>query len=377
VIERFRGLPVLLWCYHPLKTLPDHMGMNDQFRLGGVVGAMQTSAPLRKLDVKLHFIFGTPGDPVLDREFKEYGKAFAAVMNMRSLRLGQIGGRYEEMTGTYADEFFLLGKLGVELVPLSAQKLYQAAQSISDAQIDEYLLWLKARCVSIGVSEKALRYAARASLAVGRLSREEGLGALALEDFNQEMHDLLGTRPQLWVPELDDLKLVPSMEGDVLAALALWISRQLGETMPFYTEIFTFDQARNSILMGHASMNCLDLAGDNPISIIPDAETGTLDAVEGAWIHFACKPGPVTVASLFDIGGGAYRAAVFTGEGQYSELLGMAPNILVKLPIPLDRFFKIVITAGMTQHLALSYDDIARSWEKFCKIAGIDFLDIV
>lgn len=376
LLEEFPGLPLLVWCYAPSTRLPDHMGMNDLFRAGGVVGAMQTSAPLRKLGKKLAYVFGTPGDEVLERDLAEYSRAFGAKRDMRRLRLGHLGGRYEEMTGTYADEFFLLGKLGVELIPLSAYRLHETACSLSDGEIRAAMADLKQRCRDVRVGDDDLYYAVRASLAVGRLAREEGLGALALEDFNAEMHKLLKTRPQLWVPELDELRLVPSMEGDILAALALWLSRRLGDTMPMYTEMFAFDQSRNSLLMGHAAMNCLDIAGDNPVSIIPDAECGALDETGGAWLHFKGRAGPVLVASLFDTGGGAYRAATFAGTARYSDLLDTSPNVLVEIAPPLREFYRLMIATGMTQHFALSYDDIGGAWEKFCEVAGIDYVRI-
>ncbi len=376
LLEEFGDKPLLVWCYAPMHRLPDHMGMNDLFRAGGVVGAMQTSAPLRKLGKKLAYVFGTPGDALLDRELSEYSRAFGARRDMRGLRLGHMCGRYEEMTGTYADEFFLLGKLGVELIPLSSYRLYQTACSLSDWEIRAAMDDLKKRCREVRVPDEDLFYAVRASLAVGRLAREEGLGALALEDFNAEMHTLLKTRPQLWVRELDELQIVPSMEGDILAALALWISRRLGETLPMYTEMFAFDQSRNSLLMGHAAMNCLDIAGDNPVTIIPDAECGKLNETGGAWLHFKGKAGPVLVSGLFDTGGGAYRATTFSGTARHSDLLDTSPNVLVEIEPPLRDFYRKMITTGMTQHFALSYDDVAGAWEKFCDVTGIEYVRI-
>lgn len=376
LLQELPGLPLLVWCYTPFSRLPDHMGMNDLFRACGVVGSLQTSAPLRKLGKKPAFVFGVPGDPVLDRDLGEYSRAFAARRDLRGLRLGHLGGRYEEMTGTYADEFFLLGKLGVELVPLSAHRLYDTARSLADEEIHAEMAALKKRCREVRVPDADLHYAVRASLAVGRLAREEGLGALALEDFNADMHRLLKTRPQLWAPEFDELRIVPSMEGDVLAALALWICRRLGSTPPMYAEMFAVDPSRNSVLMGHAAMNCPDLAGDNPLTLIPDAECGALDETGGAWLHFKGKSGPVLTAGLFDLGGGAYRATVFSGTAGYSELLDSSPNVLVEIPLPLREFFRLLLANGMTQHFALSYDDIGGAWEKFCGISGIDHLRI-
>jgi L-arabinose isomerase len=234
---------------------------------------------------------------------------------------------------------------------------------------------LKSRCANKGVSDSGLYYAVRVSMAVERVAREENLGIIAIDDFNAEMNRIFKTRPQLWVPGLTERGVTVAMEGDVHAAVAMWISRHLGKTTPMYTEMFAFDQKRNGVLFGHASMMDLELAGDNPLTLIPDAELCMFNESEGAWIHFAGKSGKVTVNSLFGAEGD-YTAAMFTGQAEFSELLDIHPNVFVRLDIPVRDLFKKLIKRGMNQHFSLSYDNIAGKWRKFCEITGLDLLEL-
>jgi L-arabinose isomerase len=368
------NIPLIYWCYSPDETLPDHMVMPDLYRHSGAVGAMQNCAPLARMNRKFSVVFGTPGNTELDRELNEYAAAYDALFGLEGIRIGQICGRYEEMTGTYIDEFRLLSRFGANVAYITPGRLLKAAEHIPEKTILAYTDTLKNRCVNKGVSQEALYYAARVSLAVERVAEEEGLGIIAINDFDSEMHGIFKTRPQLWVPGLTERSITVAMEGDVNGAVAMWISRRLGKTTPMYTEMFAFDQKRNGVLFGHAGMMDPELAGGNPLALIPDAELCMFNETEGAWLHFKGKSGQVTVNSIF----GAkddYTAAMFTGRAEYSELLDIHPNVFVHLDIPVCDLFKKLMKRGMNQHFSLSYDDIAEKWRKFCEVANLDLFE--
>jgi L-arabinose isomerase len=164
------------------------------------------------------------------------------------------------------------------------------------------------------------------------------------------------------------------MEGDVNAAVAMWVSRHLGKTTPMYTEMFAFDQKRNGVLFGHASMMDLELAADNPLTLIPDAELSMFTESKGAWIHFKGKNGPVTVNSIFGARSD-YTVTMFTGRAEYSDILDIHPNVFVRLDIPVRDLFKKLMRRGMNQHFSVSYDDIVEKWRKFCEIASLDLFE--
>jgi L-arabinose isomerase len=161
------------------------------------------------------------------------------------------------------------------------------------------------------------------------------------------------------------------MEADVGSTLGLWLTRHAGESSPMYTEIFTFDREANALLFGHAGMNDPELAGGGEVTLIPDAEYAVSDEVEGAWLHFTARPGPVTAVSLF-AGLQEYRLTVFQGEVLPTrEKLAGFPHAFVRVERPLADFFERAGRLGLTQHFALSYDAVSGRLEKLSRILGL------
>lgn len=375
LLRALPGIPILYWCYTPEPALPDHMGMADLYRRSGAVGAMQNSAPLKKMGVDFGFLFGSPADAQLNRDIADYARAYEVLFALNGLKIGQVGGRYEDMTGTYVDEFLLLSRFGIDLVHITPSMVMDAAKEIPNGDVEDYIRALKSQYPVRGVTDEGLYRAARVSMATVKAAVDRGVCALAVEDFNAEIRRTFQTRPHLWVPGLRERGMVVAMESDAISALCLWISRHLGETTPMYTEIFTFDTERNALLMGHAAMLDPQLAKAGSGVLIRDAEMDGIDESEGAWLHFRGRTGPVVVNSLFGAGGD-YTAAMFQGESIENEVLDIHPNILVRMRQPLREVFEALMRRGMTQHYAVSYDDISARWRKFCEIAHIDLMEI-
>ncbi len=137
-----------------------------------------------------------------------------------------------------------------------------------------------------------------------------------------------------------------------------------------YTEIFTFDRQANALLFGHAGIHDPALAGDGEVTLVPDAEYAVSDEVEGAWLSFAARPGPVTAVSLF-AGAEDCRLAVFQGEALPTRgKLQAFPHAYVRVERPLAELFDKAARLGLTQHFALSYDPVASRLERLSRILG-------
>jgi len=118
------------------------------------------------------------------------------------------------------------------------------------------------------------------------------------------------------------------------------------------------------------------LAGGNPVSVVPDAEYKSVDEVEGAWLHFAARPGRVTLVSLF-AAAQRYRAVVFDGTVlPVKDKLEAFAHAYVKIEKPLAGFFEQMARLGMSQHFALSYDPVEGALEKLCRITGIEWVRV-
>lgn len=145
ILKGIKDIPILLWCYNPYKKLPEKMSMLELFRSSGAVGILQGSAPMKRMNIKFSYVFGNPGDSELDRQLKDYSNIYETAIALKNLLIGQIGPRCECMTGTYVEEFRLKSELGVTLVPITANRLYEVSNSLSDSEVGDYINQLKSR----------------------------------------------------------------------------------------------------------------------------------------------------------------------------------------------------------------------------------------
>ena len=371
LLEKLGNIPVLYWCYVPTQKLPEHMLLPELYRIGGPVGSMQNAALLTRTGKKRSVIIGAPDDPDLEREMEDYARAYSVLKGLKGLRVGHVCGRYEEMTGTYIDEFKCLTKLGIEYVPITLSMVKDVAEKITPEDIAKESEAIKRKCSEVLVADEDLEKALRASISMKLIADKYELGAMTIQDFDEELIEYFGTRPQLWMPGLTEKGKTISAEGDLLAAVCMWISRHLGETTPMYMEMFSYDTERNGVLCGHAAPMDTALAGDNPIRLIPDAEMAPLCECNGAWTSFTGKRGHVVINGMFTKGD-TYAFAMFEGDAESLPILDVHPSVFVKLKKSVKQLYKELMYLGMNQHFGLSYDDIANRWRVFAEISGFE-----
>jgi L-arabinose isomerase len=375
VLQEIQPVPLLVWCYVPEAGLPERVTMAELFRRSGPVGAVQQSAPLKRMGKEFGCVCGPHTDDRVLAEFVEWAQAAQMAGELRRATIGILPHRCEVMSGTYTDEFRLLAQLGPRLKYLSVAQLAAAAEAVPEADLEAYLQWLRDTCEIVEVGESALRRASQLSLGLARLAAQHGLDALAVNDLDPELHEVLGMRPCLYVPEFFESGRVIAMEADVCAAVALLAVRRLTGQAPMYVEIFTFDQQQNPLLAGHSAMHDLALAeAGRPIRVVPDYEYCESDELEGAWMEFRGQPGPVTMVSLFsDVDG--FKMVLCDGQSlaEGARLEGF-PHMLIQLEQPVGEFFRKLITTGVTQHWAVAP---AGARSQLLKLAAILHLRVV
>jgi L-fucose isomerase-like protein len=372
-LDRCRGTPLWLWNYHPTGALPPHLTVDDLFRFSGTVGMLQGSAPMQKRGLRPDVFSGSPGDASLAEELRERCAALRIRRAFRGLRAGQVAGRCEAMIGTFVDNDTLRQVLGVTRVAITAGEYATVCEAVDPSRVDRYCAELRGRFEVRDVSEKSLRLAARNTLALDDLVDQHGLGAVAIQDLDEELHRRVGTRPCLYPPRSLDRGVVFSAEADLNTALGLLAASRAAGAPAMYSEIFTFDPGENVLLMGHAGIHDPRLAAADGITIVPDLEYRHADSVEGAWMEFILAPGPVTCVSLYDTGAG-YRMTAFEGLslGPPRRLDGWA-HAVIRPHLDVSALLTRLVRRGMTQHFAIVHGRVAALLRAWCGIMGVEF----
>ncbi len=374
VLAEVPNIPLLVWCYVPEDFLPGRVSMAELFRRSGPVGTLQNSAPLKRLGKRFGFVCGAPSNPRVVTEIREYAEAASIARGLKGASIGLLPYRCELMTGTYVDEFRLMSQLGPTVRYISVGEYASATERVKPAEVERFVRALLGRFEVCGVSDESLYQTARASLGLARLAEEMSLDAIALSDLVPELHRVMKVRPFLCVPDFFDRGRVVGFEGDLAATTGMLIVRRLGQSPPMYTEIFTYDERRNTVLAGHAGMHDLNLADvEAGIRISPDYEYCEVNGLEGAWLEFRGRPGRVTMASFFgDVRG--FKMVVSGGESlaDGARLEGFS-HLLIKLDVPLVDFFERAVRSGLTQHWIVTHEDIRGKLDKLASFLNLEF----
>ena len=371
-LEALPDTPVLVWCTIPWRRPPAPMSMVDLFRSSGPVGVLQASGPVKRMGRRVSFAYGLPSEPLVQRRIVAFAKAAQAAGGLRSLTIGVLPYRCDQMSGTWVDEARLRHELGPRLIYIPTRDYADWCEEVTDDRVAAFVADLRATYpVSDSVTEVGLRKAARASLGLADLARGLGLDALALEDVGNELHRVVGLRPCLTPPGLYDQAVV-SMEADVGASVGLWVLRTLTQETPMYTEVLTLDAAANTLIVGHAGMHNAPALVDDPgdVLIEPDGEYAESEP-DSAWMRFRVKGGRVTLLNVFcDTSG--FRLTIVRGKALSGplRLLG-SPHAVVRLAMPLPAFFERAFRVGVTQHWAIVHADAVDELVSLADILGI------
>jgi len=371
VLDEFEKVPLLIWCWTPGTALPKTMSAVDLIKWSGPVGAQQTTGALRRAGREFAFVLGSHTSKQTLEKIEEYTRAAVVARSLKHSKIGLLPYRYVVMTNTWADEFELMSKLGIDVIHISVGELAASSAAVKDEEIEKYINELRGIRVMREVSSEGLSRAVRASLGLAKIAENLHLSAVSISDLNDELHAVLKCRPCLYLPSVFERGMVVSSEGDLLGTVAELVLARLSGKPVMFTEIFTYDEERNEILVGHAGMHDIRLAENRAsVTVTPDYEYPKEEA--GVWMYFTVKPGPITLLSIASVRKGFHfvvtRAEALPADG---KLRGY-PCALVKLQTPLGSFFEKTTTIGTTQHWALVPGDLRRSVTRLASILGLE-----
>ena len=371
VTDELQATPLLLWCWTPSNTLPASLTALDLIKWSGPVGAQQISGALRRSGRKFTFVIGNHTEKETLREISDFATAAMVARELKHARIGLLPYRYYVMTNTWVDEFDLASIFGVDVIYVSVNQLLASSATVKESDVKSYIDSLKDMRVSPDVCQQGLSEAVKISLGLAKLVRDLDLDAVSIGDCNDELHAVLNCRPCLYLPSVFEHGIVVGMEGDLSGVVAQLVLCRLSGQPTMFTEIFTYDEMQNQILVGHAGMHDIRLAQDHSVvTLTPDYEYPEEKA--GVWMAFSVRPGPVTLLSIASTQK-SFHLVVARGEALAVEhRLQGYPHALVKLDIPLKSFFHATTAVGTTQHWALVPGDLGRVISNLASILGLD-----
>jgi L-arabinose isomerase len=146
-----------------------------------------------------------------------------------------------------------------------------------------------------------------------------------------------------------------------------------------FTEMYALDFERNAILMSHMGEGNWKVSrrGRKPRLIKRELRIGGLD--DPPTVLFSAEPGDATLVSLANLGSGRFRMVGLEGT-----ILDAAELPKIEMPYfflrPKSRTVEETATLWLenagTHHQVLNLGNKKARWNAFCRLLGIEFVDL-
>lgn len=373
-MERLPDVPIFLWAFSPVSSMPDFLDFQTMLQRSGTVCALQLSGMLKREGYIFYPIAGSGDDSLVWEKIRKITEILQIKRSMKSLKVGVLPFPCSYMSTTYVDEFGLRTRYGIELKYLGLSRVAKVSNEIDAEKIELFRRKYIHNSMEIAVDENNLVQGIRYALALESLIEEEGIGVLAMNDVIEEMHQTFGLRPCLSNPGITGVGAVICMEADIAAGVAMYILGMITGEPPFYTEVFSVDYLHNTLLLGHAGYHDAANADPNyPVRIISDIEYKNSDPYTGCATYFKYREGPVTIVnSVWD--GDQLKWFAFEGHslGGPCVLEGNC-HLLCKAKPKVDELLSAALQDGISQHWIVIPNHILEDLSLVCNILGIKF----
>jgi L-arabinose isomerase len=306
-------LPLVVWAAHRRVPVPqsfDHAAITTQ---GATVGTPMLTSVLVREQRPFELAVGRIDDPETLAEVLGALRGAAAATRLRGARIARIGLPQPGYACVDTPSELLAAKLCVEVVELAAAEVKAAFDRVTDARTRE-LLDETRQLYSFDFEDEGLTRSLRAAAAIEDLVATHELDAGAINCHVPEIRfGGVGVTPCFGLGRSASAGVPWSCTGDVLTAVALFLSKGLGGAAQYH-ELETYDYDTGEFVVASSGEHDLDLAPGVRPALVKNAWFAQDDCT-GVCACFSAPAGPATLLSLADIGGD-YR--LIAAEGAFS-----------------------------------------------------------
>ncbi len=289
---------------------------------------------------------------------------------MRRGRVGMLGTAFKGMGDFYVPAAKIKSTLGARVKPLDRETLLKLAAEVKQRDVDAEVA-SDARFQKDGVSDAAHARSVKLGLAIRRWVEMEGLTALTFNFMDMVKKDGYTTAPFLEMSKAMERGIGYAGEGDTLTAL-LVSALAAGFPETSFTEMFCPDWEHNTLFLSHmGEVNPRLLAGTPQLREMDYHYSATDNP---AFVVGRFRPGKVVLVNLAPTAAG-YRLVI--APATMLDVPGvdrMKDSVRgwFTPPVPVPDFLAAYSRVGGTHHLAVTYADDTKPFERFGSLMGWD-----
>lgn len=327
--------------------------------------------------IDYHLITGTLDDPQAWAEMRDWVDAAYVAKVFRQSRIGLMGHYYCGMLDVYSDYTQLSSVFGNHFELVEIDELKSLRDAATDKDVDDMLEEFQRRFeVSAECSDFELRRAARTSVALHKMVKKHGLGAMAYYYEGQpgNEHEDIVTSVIAGNTLLTAKNVPVAGEYEVKNVMAMKIMDALG-TGGSFSELYAMDFDDDIVMLGHDGPAHAAIA-EGKVQLVPlmvyHGKPG-----KGLSIQMSVKHGPVTILSVCQNREGKVKLLVAEGETIPGPILNIGnTNSRYRFSIGAKAYINEWATAGPSHHCAIGVGHVAGKIKKLASILDIEFQQV-
>ena len=356
--------PVVLW------ATPERLG-DGKASSNSLVGQHLWASVLRQAGHPFEVVYGDPEEETLRFELTRAIALARTTTQLRSCRVGLVGGHAPGFINLTSDPSLLRRTMGAQLEPLSLPQFMERVRSIEQTAADKDVQQvLDMKFPMDGITPHDLETNSRYYLAILSLMQDENLDALALQCW-PDLPNLLGQWPYLAVARLGGEGYAVCVEGDVDGCVGNLMSLYLGLGPSFLTDWLEHDYS--TVHFWHPGMAplsmCEPIGADGGPTLANHFNLARPCVVNA---RLRCDE-PATVARLWRCDG-KYHLTAFEGRTIPPKRRITGSTELIQTTEPdIPKRFDTLLHAGMPHHVLISFGHNAEVIRRLARILHIEW----
>ncbi len=373
-------IPIFLCCIrekkYQLGNLTETDNLLEFIKAARHVGILQATGSIHRVSDRRIKVFAGDIDAVV-REAGIFGRAAKTKSLLKTSVFGLLPSFHEVMWSTYLDPFDFFVKVGPELRFVQISTLAEEISKVSDETAEKLTRSIEERfVVANDVERSTFIESVRASIGVEMMARKLGLDVVVLNDIDPGLISLLGLRPGFCPASFDADAAIVTSEGDIGAALAVYVLKIMSDNVVNFTEIFYPDIENGTFIAGHGGPN--DYTNpkyrENVKVVVDNRFAKTNNKFAGApfaWVRFS--PGRKTMLNIMECGSNYKVVCTLVDSLDGDLFLQNYSHSVLRPSIPIDEFFTTCMDLGITQHWGLTDGDYSVEVRQFCSLMGFEY----
>jgi L-fucose isomerase-like protein len=356
--------PVLLW------GLPETPS-GDRLRLNSLCGINLAAHALKRESIDYYYVFAPPDGSAAVQLVQTLAAAGRIRRLLRGVRIGRVGENPAGFDSCKFDAKALASLLGVSIVQISLERVFQLAREADSKSVDALYKSLQHKLKELeGLDPSAVRRTLASYLALRQIANEEQLAGLGVQCWPQFFTELECAACGA-MSMLSD-KLTPcSCEADINGTITQLILQTLSGQPAFGSDLVAADTEGDTAVLWHCGLAPLSMADAS----VPAKGTIHSNRKLPLLMEFPLKPGRITVARLSE-SGGRFRFVMGTADVKKAPLSFSGTSGVVQFERPISDVLDTILGEGLEHHFSITYGDHVSVLKVFAKQLGLEVLDL-